>query len=87
MVADSRKVESHPDIFWALSGPNYDGAYFLHEAFRGSARKASWPHASRPSPKPLLDDDAAGTGASDHRHAEHAHEVESRLAQHLYGAL
>ncbi len=37
MVADSRKVESG-DVFWALSGPNYDGAYFIHEALRRGAQ-------------------------------------------------
>jgi UDP-N-acetylmuramoyl-tripeptide--D-alanyl-D-alanine ligase len=37
MVTDSRQVEAS-DIFWALSGPNYDGACFIHEAFRRGAR-------------------------------------------------
>ena len=39
IVTDSRQVESG-DIFWALAGPNYDGACFIHEAFRRGAQGA-----------------------------------------------
>ncbi|MGO9112283.1 MAG: UDP-N-acetylmuramoyl-tripeptide--D-alanyl-D-alanine ligase [Thermoguttaceae bacterium] len=39
IVTDSRQVESN-DIFWALRGPNYDGACFLHDAFRRGAQGA-----------------------------------------------
>jgi UDP-N-acetylmuramoyl-tripeptide--D-alanyl-D-alanine ligase len=37
IVTDSRQVEPG-DIFWALSGPNYDGACFVHEALRRRAQ-------------------------------------------------
>ena len=37
IVTDSRQVEPG-DIFWALRGPNYDGACFIHEAFRRGAQ-------------------------------------------------
>ena len=39
IVTDSRQVEPG-DIFWALRGPNYDGACFIHEAFRRGAQGA-----------------------------------------------
>jgi UDP-N-acetylmuramoyl-tripeptide--D-alanyl-D-alanine ligase len=39
IVTDSRKIECD-DVFWALSGPNYEGASFLHEAFRRGAQGA-----------------------------------------------
>ena len=46
------------DVFWALSGPNYDGASFLHEVFRRGAQGAV---AARPAFNPgdgwLLDVD------------------------------
>jgi UDP-N-acetylmuramoyl-tripeptide--D-alanyl-D-alanine ligase len=37
IVTDSRQVEPG-DIFWALSGPNYDGACFIEEALRRRAQ-------------------------------------------------
>jgi UDP-N-acetylmuramoyl-tripeptide--D-alanyl-D-alanine ligase len=37
IVTDSRQV-SPDDIFWALQGPNYDGAYFVDEAYRRGAQ-------------------------------------------------
>jgi UDP-N-acetylmuramoyl-tripeptide--D-alanyl-D-alanine ligase len=39
IVTDSRQIESD-DVFWALSGPNYDGASFVHDAFRRGAQGA-----------------------------------------------
>jgi UDP-N-acetylmuramoyl-tripeptide--D-alanyl-D-alanine ligase len=39
IVTDSRQV-SPSDIFWAIAGPNYDGACFIHEAFRRGAQGA-----------------------------------------------
>jgi UDP-N-acetylmuramoyl-tripeptide--D-alanyl-D-alanine ligase len=39
IVTDSRQIESN-DVFWALSGPNYDGACFVREAFRRGAQGA-----------------------------------------------
>jgi UDP-N-acetylmuramoyl-tripeptide--D-alanyl-D-alanine ligase len=39
ITTDSRQVESD-DVFWALQGPNYDGACFIHEAFRRGAQGA-----------------------------------------------
>ncbi len=39
IVTDSRQIESN-DVFWALSGPNYDGACFVHEAIRRGAQGA-----------------------------------------------
>ncbi len=39
IVTDSRQVEPG-DIFWALSGPNYDGACFIDEAYRRRAQGA-----------------------------------------------
>jgi len=37
IVIDSRQVESD-DVFWAIQGPNHDGACFIHEAFRRGAQ-------------------------------------------------
>jgi len=37
IVIDSRQVESD-DIFWAIPGPNHDGACFIHEAFHRGAQ-------------------------------------------------
>jgi UDP-N-acetylmuramoyl-tripeptide--D-alanyl-D-alanine ligase len=39
VITDSRQVEPQ-DVFWALRGPNYDGACFLHEALRRGAQGA-----------------------------------------------
>jgi UDP-N-acetylmuramoyl-tripeptide--D-alanyl-D-alanine ligase len=39
IVTDSRQVSSN-DIFWAIAGPNYDGACFIHEAFHRGAQGA-----------------------------------------------
>jgi UDP-N-acetylmuramoyl-tripeptide--D-alanyl-D-alanine ligase len=39
IVTDSRQIECD-DVFWALSGPNYEGASFLHDAFRRGAQGA-----------------------------------------------
>ena len=41
IVTDSRQIESN-DVFWALSGPNYDGACFVHEAIRRGAQAPSF---------------------------------------------
>jgi UDP-N-acetylmuramoyl-tripeptide--D-alanyl-D-alanine ligase len=37
IVTDSRQVESD-DVFWAIQGPNYDGACFIEEAYRRGAQ-------------------------------------------------
>ena len=39
IVTDSRQV-SPSDVFWAIAGPNYDGACFINEAFRRGAQGA-----------------------------------------------